>query len=88
MFKLFSPGPIRTGFLTAMGSPQVMATQLWDAYGKVLPVGRAGMPQDMANAILYLASDHAAFITGANLIVDGGILAANAVNSDIIKNAL
>jgi 3-oxoacyl-[acyl-carrier protein] reductase len=36
------------------------------------PVGRLGQPEDIANAYLYLASDEAAFVTGAVLSVDGG----------------
>ena len=39
------------------------------------PVGRLGQPEDIANAALFLASDEAAFITGAPLIVDGGYTA-------------
>ncbi len=40
-----------------------------------IPLGRIGTPQDQANACLFLLSDKAAFITGAELIVDGGITA-------------
>ena len=36
------------------------------------PAGRLGMPRDVALAVVYLASDAAAFVTGANLVVDGG----------------
>ncbi|PCJ21742.1 MAG: hypothetical protein COB04_02135 [Gammaproteobacteria bacterium] len=36
------------------------------------PIGRIGVPQDIANGIVYLASDDAAFMTGSELIVDGG----------------
>jgi 3-oxoacyl-[acyl-carrier protein] reductase len=42
------------------------------------PLGRLGTPEDVANACLFLASDAAAFVTGANLLVDGGVLAAAA----------
>lgn len=39
------------------------------------PIGRFGKPEEVANAILFLASDEASFITGANLAVDGGYTA-------------
>jgi NAD(P)-dependent dehydrogenase (short-subunit alcohol dehydrogenase family) len=42
------------------------------------PLGRLGTAEDVANACLFLASDAAAFVTGANLLVDGGVLAAAA----------
>ncbi|WP_026261518.1 SDR family NAD(P)-dependent oxidoreductase [Kiloniella laminariae] len=42
---------------------------------KVIPLGRAGTTQDMANATLFLLSDLASYITGTELIVDGGLLA-------------
>jgi NAD(P)-dependent dehydrogenase (short-subunit alcohol dehydrogenase family) len=37
-----------------------------------VPLGRVGTTEDMANACLFLLSDQAAFITGTELIVDGG----------------
>ncbi len=37
-----------------------------------IPLGRAGTPQDVANAVLFLCSDAAAFMTGQTLIIDGG----------------
>ena len=41
-------------------------------WAKVCPLGRAGLPEDVAKAMLFLASDDAAFITGVALPVDGG----------------
>ncbi|WP_109477375.1 SDR family NAD(P)-dependent oxidoreductase [Paraburkholderia sp. C35] len=51
------------------------------------PVGRIGEPDDVANAVLFLASDEASFITGVDLAVDGGLtsLAASAVLSTRIR---
>lgn len=40
--------------------------------GKAVPLGRWGLPQEQANAVLFLASDAASFITGATLDVNGG----------------
>ena len=39
------------------------------------PIGRLGMPNDIAKGIVFLASDDAAFMTGAGLVVDGGLTA-------------
>lgn len=39
------------------------------------PIGRTGRAQDIANAILYLASDDSSFVTGSELVVDGGLTA-------------
>jgi NAD(P)-dependent dehydrogenase (short-subunit alcohol dehydrogenase family) len=48
--------------------PQVMEAQL----AQVQPIRRAGMPVDIANAALWLASDESSFVTGASIVVDGG----------------
>ena len=59
-----SPGLIWT--------PQIQsAIALEDAVGRS-PIGRAGMPEDVAQVALFLASDDAGFVTGANYAVDGG----------------
>ena len=43
--------------------------------GRQLPLGRVGRPEDVASAVLYLASDESSFVTGSELKVDGGISA-------------
>ena len=45
------------------------------ATADVIPLGRVGRPQDIAEAVLFLLSDRASYITGTELIVDGGLTA-------------
>jgi NAD(P)-dependent dehydrogenase (short-subunit alcohol dehydrogenase family) len=47
-----------------------------DALKARQPMGRLGTPPEVAEAILYLASDQAAFVTGSSLVIDGGLTAA------------
>jgi 2-keto-3-deoxy-L-fuconate dehydrogenase len=47
-----------------------------DALRARQPMGRLGTPEEIAQAVLYLASDAAAFITGTGLVIDGGLTAA------------
>jgi len=42
------------------------------AIADAIPLGRLGQPQDMANAVLFLLSDRASYVTGTELVVDGG----------------
>lgn len=49
--------------------------ELWRELVAMHPLGRVGTPQDVAYAALYLASDEANWVTGTNLVVDGGLTA-------------
>ena len=71
------PGAIRTAMLEreAAGSTRSSDEQL-NRWAKIHPLGRLGEATDVANAVAFLASDAAAFITGAALPVDGGMMAA------------
>lgn len=44
-----------------------------DDFAKRLPLGRIGQAQDIADAVRFLISDNASYITGASLLVDGGL---------------
>lgn len=49
-------------------------TDMWDELGPCIPLGRSGLPEDIANAVMYLISDKASYITGITLRVDGGLI--------------
>src|ERR1700694_2276631 len=67
-----SPGPIDTpGLRELMGSSEEGQQRLKMISGNV-PLGRLGTPDEIAKAVVFLASDDASYITGAELFVDGG----------------
>lgn len=72
------PGLIATSiFGASMGlSREVadqMAARMEEVGPKIQPVPKAGMPEDIARAALYLACDDSAFVTGTHIVVDGGL---------------
>ena len=46
----------------------------WDELGEAIPLGRSGTPEDVANAVCFLVSDKASYITGETIRVDGGLI--------------
>nr|WP_239579448.1 SDR family oxidoreductase [Microlunatus panaciterrae] len=58
--------------------------QVFERLAKWYPLGRVGRPEDVSAALLFLASDAAAWITGVTLPVDGGLLAGNRVMTNEI----
>jgi len=65
------PAFINTPMLTAAGFNEEMKKQ----FGALHPIGRIGMPEEVAELVLWLASDQASFITGSYYAADGGYLA-------------
>ena len=62
------PGPIETPMLrAARGDDASRAEQL-----SLIPLGRIGRPEEIAYGVLYLASDESSFVTGSELVIDGG----------------
>ena len=54
--------------------PEKVECDFWDALGPKIPLGRAGETRDIGNAVAFLASDRASYITGITLRVDGGLV--------------
>jgi NAD(P)-dependent dehydrogenase (short-subunit alcohol dehydrogenase family) len=70
--NVLCPGPIDTPLMAElMSDPQWAARRLVH-----IPMGRPGQAEEIARAALFLASDDSSFMTGATLVVDGGITAA------------
>ena len=68
-----SPGVVDTPLLrNARFAGKPNQDELVAEVGANVPIGRIGLPQDIARAVLYLASDEAAWVTGTNLVIDGG----------------
>lgn len=74
MYVLFSPGLIVTNFGAAAGFSEQEYAVFKEQMITKIPVRRAGKPEDMAECILFLASDKASFVDGINLVADGGAL--------------
>lgn len=54
--------------------PKAVKEDFWDALGNKIPLGRSGLPEDIGQAVAFLASDKASYITGITLRVDGGLI--------------
>jgi NAD(P)-dependent dehydrogenase (short-subunit alcohol dehydrogenase family) len=65
------PGPVHSPMQARWDDDYKAINSIAD----IVPLGRIGQVQDMANACLFLLSDKASFITGTEMIVDGGLLA-------------
>ena len=67
------PGGINTRVAEVLGGDR--ADEFRRRMGTIHPVGRMGEPEEIANTVTFLASDEASFITGAQMVVDGGVTA-------------
>ena len=68
------PGAIDTPMLRWAASLDAHPEKVIETCNRMHPLGRIGRPEEVANAIAFLASDWASFITGTALLVDGGML--------------
>lgn len=74
-----SPGSVRTPLLSlaarTYGGEGVSEEEAFARFGAAHPIGRIGEPEEVADLVAYLASDRAAFITGSDFRIDGGLTA-------------
>jgi NAD(P)-dependent dehydrogenase (short-subunit alcohol dehydrogenase family) len=68
-----SPGPVDTEGLRSLVGTTPAAKQRIDGLAQTVPLGRLGHVEEIAKAVLFLASDDSSFVTGAELFVDGGM---------------
>jgi NAD(P)-dependent dehydrogenase (short-subunit alcohol dehydrogenase family) len=66
------PGNVETNILKRATAEET--AEFWRQAARLEPMGRNAQPKEVANAILFLASDEASFVTGCPLLVDGGYL--------------
>ncbi|WP_043833976.1 SDR family oxidoreductase [Muricoccus aerilatus] len=72
--NVISPGPVRTtGLVELAGQDAAQQKNLLDGLASQVPLGRVGEPDEIARAVLFLASDDSSFVAGAELFADGGL---------------
>jgi len=69
------PGPIDNGFQLAVeqGLQEIIGRDGTEFFNEQIPLGRHGRPEEIAQSVLYLASDQSSFTTGSMLMADGGM---------------
>jgi NAD(P)-dependent dehydrogenase (short-subunit alcohol dehydrogenase family) len=71
--KAVSPGPISTPLYSKLGLSETDLKTVSASIQSQVPAGRFGGPAEIANAIVFFASDESAFMVGGKLMIDGGI---------------
>jgi NAD(P)-dependent dehydrogenase (short-subunit alcohol dehydrogenase family) len=72
--NVVSPGPVTTPLYGRLGLPADALNEMAGNIQAAVPLKRFGTPDEVAGAVLYLASPEAGFIVGTELIVDGGMI--------------
>lgn len=73
--NVVSPGPIETPIFDKMGLSESEKEELGAHISAQVPLGRFGRPEEIAKAVLFLASSEATYVAGVDLYVDGGMVA-------------
>lgn len=78
-FNSVSPGLINTPIIDKLGLPEE-GVKFFKDFGKKNPIGRLGDPTEVADAVLFLASNQSSYINGTDISIDGGGKAAPSMN--------
>lgn len=68
-----SPGPIDTPIWSKLGVPANQLEQFQRGVAERVPMKRFGMPDEIAHAVVFLASDESSYMLGSEIVVDGGL---------------
>jgi NAD(P)-dependent dehydrogenase (short-subunit alcohol dehydrogenase family) len=74
-----SPGPIATPIFGKMGLPPEAIDETTKGFSEQVPLKRMGRPEEIAKAVLFLASSDSSFLVGTEIVADGGTLGLKAV---------
>lgn len=72
---MVSPGPIETPAWSKIGMPEDTTAELTEMIRQSNPAKRFGAPEEVAEVVVFLASAAASYVNGAEMLVDGGLLA-------------
>lgn len=71
--NIVSPGPTKTEVMTKMGLDDSALKQIQDHLVESIPLKKMGTAEDVAKMVVYLSDEAASFVTGSDIVIDGGI---------------
>ncbi|MBO3699251.1 glucose 1-dehydrogenase [Roseivirga sp. E12] len=71
--NVVSPGPIETPIYSKMGMTEEQLAGMAEGFAAMVPMKRFGASEEVAKAVLFLASDDSSYVLGEEILVDGGI---------------